>query len=471
MAGLVLSTLTLGVMVASIAAQTVSTTLLPQSIARADLVNHTRGLIRDGRGSGLRIRRLPGTSVEDTAPRVRAHYNNQHGRDRRTVSPCSTCDPATQLCLDIAFVFINVTAAEQFVFEDSKCIWESVIPALSPSIPGFAPGTFTLTIEVTMSTIDGPGLILGSAGPKSVVRFGATPSGVGPHTFLPDAGVMLFDVEDTPRLVADQELGDVILHEMGHVIGFGTLWTLDEQTDPFYSTATRLVNSDQTFYTGALGAAMYCREVTGTDAADCGAVERIPLEDTGGPGTAGGHWDETFAGAVPTIGTNQISFTNVLMTGFLNGPTLMTAFTCMALQDLGYDCSACLDNSDCSGGDGCLTHPGSDQNPGATTSFPKLCQATTSPTTPSPTTPTSNEFASSSGGFDATTFSIVMTVVVIAVAVGVVTGVSLRRSSNQQRATALVPDETLAQLPAIEGVKPWSNAEAISYHARRSSFL
>jgi hypothetical protein len=120
MAGLVLSTLALVVMVASIAAQTVSTTLLPQSIARADLVNHTRGLIRDGRGSGLRIRRSPGTSVEDTAPRVRAHYNNQHGRDRRTVSPCSTCDPATQLCLDIAFVFINVTAAEQLVFEDSK---------------------------------------------------------------------------------------------------------------------------------------------------------------------------------------------------------------------------------------------------------------------------------------------------------------------------------------------------------------
>ena len=36
---------------------------------------------------------------------------------------------------------------------------------------------------------------------------------------------MSFDTADLARMEADGSLTDVILHEMGHVLGFGTLWS------------------------------------------------------------------------------------------------------------------------------------------------------------------------------------------------------------------------------------------------------
>ena len=51
---------------------------------------------------------------------------------------------------------------------------------------------------------------------------------------------------------------------------------------------------------------------------------RVPVENTGGPGTAGGHWRETV-------------FRNELMSGFIAAPgNPMSAVTVGSLQDLGY---------------------------------------------------------------------------------------------------------------------------------------
>lgn len=76
-------------------------------------------VLRDGHGA--RTRRVPGTSVQDTAPRTRAHYTQLNGgRGRRALSPCSTCNSATELCVDITFTFVNATASEQLLFADAK---------------------------------------------------------------------------------------------------------------------------------------------------------------------------------------------------------------------------------------------------------------------------------------------------------------------------------------------------------------
>ena len=56
--------------------------------------------------------------------------------------------------------------------------------------------------------------ILGQAGPTRL----------RPGSFLPASGVMSFDSADLARMESDGSLVRVIIHEMGHVLGFGTIW-------------------------------------------------------------------------------------------------------------------------------------------------------------------------------------------------------------------------------------------------------
>ena len=75
-----------------------------------------------------------------------------------------------------------------------------------------------LLIEARLPTIDGENGVLGRAGAYSV-REGGT---VDEYTTV--VGVMEFDVADAQNLLHDNTWDDTILHEMIHVLGFGTLW-------------------------------------------------------------------------------------------------------------------------------------------------------------------------------------------------------------------------------------------------------
>ena len=48
-------------------------------------------------------------------------------------------------------------------------------------------------------------------------------------------GIMKFDTADLPNMEANGTLNDVILHEMGHVLGFGSIW--DDPTKNFLRDA------------------------------------------------------------------------------------------------------------------------------------------------------------------------------------------------------------------------------------------
>ena len=67
--------------------------------------------------------------------------------------------------------------------------------------------------------IDGPGNVLGSAGPQYIWT----------ATGLPATGIMEFDSEDIPNLLDLWEV--VILHEMGHVLGIGSSSGWDDAID------------------------------------------------------------------------------------------------------------------------------------------------------------------------------------------------------------------------------------------------
>jgi hypothetical protein len=155
-------------------------------------------------------------------------------------------------------------------------------------------------INASAPTIDGVGGILGQSGPDAF-RAGS---------LLPIHGVMEFDSADMQSMLSSGLLYSVVLHEMGHILGIGTLW----EDEGLLSGA----GTSNPIFTGANATAQY-NQIFGTNA------RGVPVEATGGPGTADSHWRETV-------------FTNELMTGWAGPGTNLplSRVTIGSLADLGY---------------------------------------------------------------------------------------------------------------------------------------
>ena len=102
---------------------------------------------------------------------------------------------------------------------------------------------------------------------------------------------------------------------MMHVLGFGTLWNYGDNP---------LVSNYE--YTGANALAAY------RDAEDDQTLLYIPVEEDGGGGTAGGHWNEILA----NYSKDTDGLDNELMTGFIDDDNYLSKFSVMSLADLGY---------------------------------------------------------------------------------------------------------------------------------------
>ena len=72
-----------------------------------------------------------------------------------------------------------------------------------------------LLIDASVVAIDGAGGILGQAGPDWVRS----------ASLLPFHGEMEFDSADVSSMYNGGTLYSVILHEIGHILGLGTLWS------------------------------------------------------------------------------------------------------------------------------------------------------------------------------------------------------------------------------------------------------
>ena len=157
-----------------------------------------------------------------------------------------------------------------------------------PSAGGRRSAIDDISISAQLSYIDGVGGVLGQAGPTSV-RAGS---------FLPATGTMAFDSADAGYYNSTGLFDDIVLHEMLHTIGFGTVWS----ELGLYSGGS---------FNGARANAAY----PGTGL--------IPVELDGGAGTAWSHWDEE-------------TFFNELMTGYIDGDNYLSYTTIASLGDLGY---------------------------------------------------------------------------------------------------------------------------------------
>jgi hypothetical protein len=162
--------------------------------------------------------------------------------------------------------------------------------------------------------------VLGQAGPCYLRDAEGNPSVVGDK--LTVIGRMQFDVDDMELLETEGSLQAVILHEMGHVLGFGTLWgptgfdLLVDGADPNTPAL------EDPHFTGAQALAAF--DAAGGTAY---AGAKVPVMDVGGSGTINSHWrDEVFDPE--------------LMTGFLSdGFNPLSAVSVRSLQDLGYTVS------------------------------------------------------------------------------------------------------------------------------------
>ena len=112
---------------------------------------------------------------------------------------------------DIEIVYSG-NPAYQTYFDQAAARWEQIIVA---DIPDFA-GVDDLLINASIVNIDGAGGILGQAG-WDAKRPGSTG--------LPYLGSMEFDGADAQSLVNGGGFLSVVLHEMGHILGIGTLWS------------------------------------------------------------------------------------------------------------------------------------------------------------------------------------------------------------------------------------------------------
>jgi hypothetical protein len=159
-----------------------------------------------------------------------------------------------------------------------------------------------LRIYAVVEPIDSVGGVLGSAGP-CLIR----------ANNIPALGVMRFDSFDVNALQSQGRLARVVLHEMLHVMGFGTVWADQVLIDTVTSPANARFLGEN---------ARAACAITNGGAVPCEFT--VPVHSTDGEGSQYAHWRES-------------TFGNELMTPFLGGgATPYSATTIQSLADLGY---------------------------------------------------------------------------------------------------------------------------------------
>lgn len=234
-------------------------------------------------------------------------------------APAERIVPDSEFHIDVEFLG-GLTTTQRAVFHDAAARWEEIIV-------GDLPPDIVNGVEIDDVVIGAQGKeIDGAGGPDGNVLGQAGPIHLRDGSLLPSTGKMAFDSHDLAEMEADGSLMDVIVHEMGHVLGIGTLWSLhnllQDPVDGF--------GEDNPVFVGPRAIAEYALIRGGS------ASMPVPVADRGGAGTRNGHWRER-------------TFDNELMTGWINQGTVnpISRMSVASLEDLGYQVN--LDAADAYG--------------------------------------------------------------------------------------------------------------------------
>ncbi|MDO4246701.1 MAG: leishmanolysin-related zinc metalloendopeptidase [Deinococcus sp.] len=164
------------------------------------------------------------------------------------------------------------------------------------SNPAFSGTVDDILVFTGSKSIDGPGGVLAQSGPCSVRSSGG----------LTVYSTLIFDSADLDGFAS--QLTDIAVHELGHSLGLGSLWSYKGLTSGAGTTDPRYLGTNGNREYAALG----------------GTLGQTPEENTGGSGTAEAHWRER-------------TFGNELMTGYLgSGSNPLSRLSIAGLADLGY---------------------------------------------------------------------------------------------------------------------------------------
>jgi len=219
---------------------------------------------------------------------------------QRAMARANTTSP---FAIEVRFLG-GLTKKQKAAFAHAADRWCKAIVGDLPAVVVDGEKIDDVLILAQGSDIDGPGGVLGQAGPDAL-----RPANAGKSAYLPAKGTMQFDTADLAQMEGNGTLDDVITHEMGHVLGIGSIWATKQ-------LLKGRGTSNPTF--AGKGAMKEYGILKGAKSTP------VPVEGTGGPGTRDSHWRESVFG-------------RELMTGYLgNPPNPMSRMTVASLGDLGY---------------------------------------------------------------------------------------------------------------------------------------
>lgn len=136
---------------------------------------------------------------------------------------------------------------------------------------------------------------------------------------MPRVAVLMIDSEDITSLVATRTLESVVMHEMGHCLGIGTLWEIRSVFGFFVRQYVSPSTSNPPWFFLRPNAQLGESEVTGEE------IGPYPeIESEGSVGTTRSHWSKRRYG-------------NELMTGYITGTNQpLSALSIRSLVDIGY---------------------------------------------------------------------------------------------------------------------------------------
>jgi hypothetical protein len=198
----------------------------------------------------------------------------------------------------------GLTASQRGLVEAAADRWRGIIVAGIPPVSVEGRVINDIEILVHATHIDGKGGQMGRAGARTL-----RPASAGAAAFLPAQGELYFDIADLADMESRGTLGNTILHEMGHALGFGNTWPIKRL---IYNA-----NTSNPLFMGRQAIAEYSA-LTGINSGS------VPVENQGGGVTRNLHWRDSIFGIE-------------LMSGFTIGSAApISRVTIASFRDLGY---------------------------------------------------------------------------------------------------------------------------------------
>ena len=260
---------------------------------------------------------------------------NQEGPQQVTVSAVTNSGAeaafsavATEFNIELVFI-TSGTPSQNAAFFAAADRWMNILRGDLPEVdfssmpvpantclqgqPTFSGTIDDLRIYVDITPIDGLLGTLGQAGPCQIRT----------TSQLPLLAFIQLDSDDVTQLEQDGDLLDVILHEMGHALGIGTLWDNFDTllVNPSLPPSLPADPGVDTHFAGAAAIAAF--DAAGGTAYTAGA--KVPVDNQANVGSSDAHWRE------PVL---RLELMTPELTPGVTNP--LSAITTESLADLGY---------------------------------------------------------------------------------------------------------------------------------------